>query len=312
MVHSNSYSKRPRIFICGATGVGKSSFAEKLALCFGGEIINADVFQMYDPLTIGTAKPDLSQVVVPHHLFSICDTPGDYTVIQYRKKAFETIVMVEAMGKIPCIVGGSGFYVYSLFFPPQALAIKDSKEFSTEHSVYKKFTHEDLCMIDPKRAREIHPSDQYRIQRACEIFYAHGILPSACVPQFNPIDNAIVFFVEREREELYSIIDTRVDAMIDNGWIHEVAHLTEEWRDFVRKKNVLGYPQLLDYLQKSISLDNARAYIKQITRNYAKRQMTFNRRFFKKLQEHAVRIHTVNLTLSSSDLYIEQYCKELF
>jgi len=308
--NSRSSANNMRVFVCGATGVGKSSFAESFATKCCGEIINADVFQMYTPLTIGTAKPDLSCTIVPHHLFSFLESPCNYSVTEYKKIAFETIEAVENSNKIPCIVGGSGFYLYSLFFPPCVLvSCTHACTCVTSPPAQAPFTHHDLCAIDPKRAQEIHPSDIYRIQRACEIFFSHGVLPSECAPQFQKIEGAVVFFVEREIKELYSIIDTRVDTMLQSGWLEETAKLSTEWCDFVKKKNVLGYPQLLDVIDKKMSFENARIYIKQITRNYAKRQMTFNRRFLKKLRENNVIVHTINLTLSSSDLYIEQYCR---
>jgi tRNA dimethylallyltransferase len=329
--NSRSSASNIRVFVCGATGVGKSSFAESLATHCCGEIINADVFQMYTPLSIGTAKPDLSSVMVPHHLFSFLDSPINYSVTEYKKIALQTIDLVESNNKIPCIVGGSGFYLYSLFFPPcehiSSPAACPSSPASIHTScahenltatcplpslTHKTFTHDDLYAIDPKRAGEIHPSDTYRIQRACEIFFSHGVLPSTCAPQFQNIEGATVFFVERDIQELYSIIDMRVDSMLQSGWLQEAANLSVEWCDFVKRKNVLGYPQLLDVIDKKMSFEDARLYIKQITRNYAKRQMTFNRRFLKKLQENNVIVHTINLTLSSSDLYIKQYCRDFW
>jgi len=294
-----------RAIVIGPTGVGKSAFADIFAERIFGEIVNADVCQMYAPLSIGTAKPDLTSVVVPHHLFSCIDVPEAYSVVEFRKKAQNVVDEIEARRKRAVLVGGSGFYLYSLFFPPlYAPGSKKSPHKSRESDLGSGWIQ--LNAIDPIRAAAIHPSDTYRIERALEIFEESGCLPSQHKPTFSDFE-AHVFFVERDTAELYQIIDARVDQMIASGWIDEADALDALWRAFVRKRNVIGYPELLDYIDGIISLKEATAKIKQLTRNYAKRQGTFNRRFKKLLGQHGVSTSEIHLTLSGADLYLERY-----
>jgi tRNA dimethylallyltransferase len=319
----------PTIIIMGPTGVGKSDFAETLARTIDGEIINCDLGQFYTPLSIGTAKPDWRRSDIPHHMFDILDTPENYSVTAYRSQVEIVIKEITARGKIPIIVGGSGFYVNALFFPPQDSPITATPQEGISHNSLQNISWEDLFAIDPERAQKIHPHDAYRIERALQLWHTTGILPSQQKPFYRPVsDNCFIVHIERDRQELYERINARTLDMIlgssdaeefsfdfdpSLGWVGEVRRLPEVWHDFLTKKGVIGYSEIL-YLLQELQIPIAHQIprlitaIQKSTRHYAKRQTTYWRMLSRKLQEQGLgeRIVEANLTLSPIDLYIRQ------
>lgn len=279
------------IIISGPTGVGKTDFALLLCsqLSFPVEIINADMGQFYTPLSIGTAKPDYVNQPIKHHLFDVVDEPRDFSVAEYRKKVLETMHDLWSRGVTPLCVGGSAFYLQSLFFPP-ADGKADKEELPAS---YVQCTTEELwahlLAIDPVRAKQIHPRDRYRIERALSLWYHEGKLPSACVPQFDPPGMCAFYYITRERNELYARINERVQAMIEAGWIEEVKKLTPAWHEFLVAKKLIGYPEIIDFLSRGESSESALEVlaeeISKKTRAYAKRQLTFWRMLKRKLKE---------------------------
>ncbi|MEX0940651.1 MAG: tRNA (adenosine(37)-N6)-dimethylallyltransferase MiaA [Candidatus Babeliales bacterium] len=292
------------LVIYGPTGVGKSDFALKLARLMNGEIINADVGQFYTPLSIGTAKPAWQSSDVPHYLFDIIDKPRNITVTEYRSLVHGLILKIWDRNALPIIVGGSTFYINSLFFPPQSEAL-ENKNMSSFDQYSDKQLWEMLKKIDPQRASEIHPHDTYRIKRALTIWEQTNIKPSEYKPQYEPLAPYFLLFLNRERFELYNRINERVKQMIQVGWIEEVAALEgTEWESFLQHKKIIGYDDILYYLaQKNnhASINTLIATIAQKTRNYAKRQITFWQMLKRKLtplakQEYNVKIKSLCLT----------------
>lgn len=308
--------KKVFVVIYGPTGVGKTDFALKLAQRLRGcvEIINADMGQLYEPLTIGTAKPPLNNVPVLHHLFNIIDTPQDFNVLEWRKRVIEIMNELWAQGKVPVLVGGSGFYIKSLFFPPlctttlpqSALANKETAE------LYK-----ELLVIDPERAKDVHPHDKYRIMRALEIWYSCGIKPTDLHPVFDPPGCAYLYCLIREKNELYGRINERVKEMVNQGWIEEVEHLGPEWWHYLEQKKLLGYPEIIEVIRGELTLVQAIEKISKLTRNYAKRQLTFwrylKRELMKADKDHTFikELQDLNLTLLNTDLYLEKLAKSI-
>lgn len=298
------------IIITGPTGVGKSDFAEQMAAHIPAEIINADMGQMYVPLTIGTAKPDWKKSHIQHHLFDILDNPVSYSVAQYRKAVIDIVQQLWNKKKVPIIVGGSGYYLKALFFPPHANTSSQLNATQLPHA-----TWEALFTIDPERARKIHPNDCYRIQRALDIWHATQQKPSLYKPTYQPLFPYIMYVVTRDRSQLYERINQRVEIMIQQGWIQEVERLTgTEWEDFLRHKKIIGYDDIIDFLKKHhIDQKKLIEMIAQKTRNYAKRQLTFFRMLEKNLiesaqdkEDHFSKIINLNLTFLNLDLYIKQ------
>lgn len=279
------------ISLYGPTAVGKTALGELLAASIDGEIINMDMGQMYVPFTIGTAKPAWQATCFSQHLFDLIDKPVSYDVAQYRQEATAVALAIRSRNHIPLFVGGSGFYCSSLFFkltsaarPPVQLS---DQEVSWQH----------LAQIDPERAQAIHPHDTYRIRRALECSTA-GILASAQKPSWNPIARqALLGFVTRERDELVSRIEQRVDAMFEAGLLEEVMQLPIEWKRFALEKKIIGYAETIDFLEGRSTFDAMREQLVIRTRQYAKRQMSYGRMLMRQLAEHPT-VECVEINLS--------------
>lgn len=293
--------KNSILILYGPTGVGKTDCAVALAQRMNGEIINMDMGALYTPLSIGTAKPDWQSYPIPHHLFDIIDSPRNVTVVEYRSLVVSLLKSIWERGKMPILVGGSGFYLKSLFFPPANAPISDESEHYGHLDPKNLWAH--LYDIDPTRARSIDPHDVYRIKRALDIWYSTGIKPSAYKPQFQPIAPFFLFFLRRSREELYARIDKRVIQMFDAGWESEVRQLMNStWASFIKEKKIIGYDDILDYLHSHQTAKEKDALIKKIetkTRNYAKRQFTFWRSLQKDLQDALAEYTDSNLVANS-------------
>jgi tRNA dimethylallyltransferase len=232
-------------------------------------------------------------------MFDVMDEPRDCSVIQYRTMLMPVLDQIWARGNMPLVVGGSGFYIQSIFFEPGAGVCTELQD----------GTWDDLYAIDPKRAQAIHPHDTYRIRRALSIWYSLGIKPSECAMGVAVPCQTDIIWVTRERSELYGRINARTKIMIQQGWVDECrALLGTTWEDFLRRKKLIGYPDIFDYLMGKVSLDVTVEIIAQKTRAYAKRQETFwrmlKRRFECEHQSCWVRVHELNLTLSDPRLYI--------
>lgn len=317
---------RPRVLIIyGPTGVGKTDLALTIAQEVPAEIINMDVGQFYTPLSIGTAKPDWKNNPVPHHLFDIIDTPVNYTVSDYRLVAYEKIKEVIARDKLPILVGGSGFYLHALLFSNPVSVQSRNVSASLQHfeqksnvcSKQNKYVSrniwQELYEIDPVRAEAIDKSDTYRIERALDIWHTTGKLPSSFAPIYNPEADYTIIFVERDREELRSRINARVLEMLQHGWIKETEKLIgTSWEPFIRKKNLIGYREILDYLagkRNRAEFSRMVELISTQTSQYAKRQFTFWRKLEREIKkekqytgESIGCLETVNLTNTKIDL----------
>lgn len=309
------------LVITGPTGVGKTEIVLQLAERIPCEIINADSGQCYEPLTIGTAKPDWRHEKVPHHLFDIIDKPANISVAEFRKLLLDTIAAVISRGKLPIVVGGSVFYVNTLFFP-----LHETVGPVTEEEGDPEVLWERLHEIDPERAKKIHKNDRYRIQRALAIWQKTGKAPSLFAPEYQPPASFLCVVLTRDRDELYERIDERVLTMIDQGWLEEVEKLkSTPWEAFLKKKKIIGYDDILNYLDTAQSANEKAhliATIQKKTRNYAKRQLIFLKKFEKKIIEEISKendvfadleqhVEVVNLTLVDVNLYIKQLFKKV-
>ncbi len=282
--------------VAGPTASGKSAYAVDLARQLCGEVVNADSAQMYTRVSIGTAKPlDWATHEIKHHLFDICDQPVDFDVAQYRERILATVADITARGKVPILVGGSLFYIKSLFFPPhKAHGRSDNAGASIPESVRllsiaDQWNH--LHEVDPTRAAQVHMHDTYRVMRALALWYENGVKPSLLVPTYKPPFFASIVFLSPTTEVLYDRINQRAEQMIQrDGWILEVRGLMRDaaWRHLVETKGFIGYRELASWIEAGEPADQLPAviaYIQQETRNYAKRQRTFWRSFMRQLEE---------------------------
>jgi len=282
-------TKKPYvIFLSGPTGSGKTALSLIISERIPVEIINADVGQFYEPLSVGTAKPDWKNQKIPHHLFDIVSEPVDFNVVKYRELLREKIKEVWSRNKIPLIVGGSLFYLKSVFFPPQKI-----EELSKKSDVVHKISEEDLWKklneIDPERAEKIHQNDTYRIKRALEIWFKTGRKPSELKATFQADFDFLFIFLSPERELLFDKINKRTVEMIKDGWIDEVKQLPKKlWRPFLDKKGLIGYSEIFSWIEqgeKEEEFPELVATIQKETRLYAKRQLTFWNSFRKNLEK---------------------------
>lgn len=299
------------IIITGPTAAGKTDFALELGTRMPIEIINGDMGQLYAPLSIGTAKPAWKTETIPHHLFDHVSEPMNYTVTEYRTAVKTLIAQIQERGNTPVIVGGSTFYVRSLFFPPSEPDIITNEKFQGEYN------WETLKSIDPERASKIDPHDRYRIERALDLWHQTGSLPSTLTPAYDPVHRPCrIIYCFQKRATLYDRINRRTLLMLKTGWLDEVKSLSEKWRTFLKTKKIIGYAEIDRYLLErdsgSCELEYLVSEIQQKTRNYAKRQETAWRTLKKCLKPHPeIEIDEFDLTLSSTHLYIDGLLKAL-
>jgi tRNA dimethylallyltransferase len=295
----------------GPTGVGKTACADLIARDIPVEILNMDVGQLYEPFSIGTAKPAWRSSNIPQHMFDILHSPHDFSCAAYRARVEPLIHSIWSRGAVPLFVGGSGFYARSLFFPL-------SNDTITYELPYKK--HADLWdilfSIDEARALQISRNDRYRIERSLILWHTTGVKPSLSKPVFNPIAPTKVLLLTRDRQQLYDRINSRVDEMVHAGWLDEIAPmLNGAWHSFIMRKKLIGYDDLMHYVMSDQSSDTFALTIERIkkrTRNYAKRQETYGRMLEQELitaqKSHGnmVQIQRLNLTSGDIDLYIKR------
>ncbi len=263
-------------------------------------VINMDMGQLYKPLTIGTAKPDWKNGPGEQRMFDVVERAEDYSVVRYKAAVTAIIEESFAESKTPVLVGGSLFYLKSLLYPPVVAGV------GAEDG-----TWEDLQNIDPVRAAAIHPHDTYRIRRALGLWRASGRLPSACKPVLATDYQWKILWITRERSELYQMIEERVVEMIQAGWAREAEGIRgTEWEELVRRKHIIGYPELLDNINNSGAIIN----IIKNTKQYAKRQMTYWRSLKRTVEADdgagQIEIDTWDLTIADVRLYLKQLCND--
>lgn len=256
------------IVITGPTGVGKTKMSIELAKRIDAEIINADSMQVYKDLNIGTAKiTEKEKEGIPHHLFDIVEPTNMYTVYDYQKDARDIINDVLSRGKKVIIVGGTGLYIKALLYDYKF--IKEDKTYD-----FSKMSNEEI--LDKINSYNLdinlHINNRKRLERVLTKLYNNNM-------QAEKTDTVLYDFVAigltTTRDNLYKIIDNRVDKMIEDGLIDEVEEL---YKKNIHSKAIntgIGYKELYKYFDKKISLDEAISLIKKNSRHYAKRQYTF-------------------------------------
>lgn len=278
------------LVIVGPTASGKTSLSEALARELDGEIINADVGQLYAPLTIGTAKPVWQDYQFKAHLFDSVDQPVDINIMEYRRKATAALNTAVANNHTPIIVGGSLFYLKSLFFPAHELPAKaPDQEVAQHHNEINDdqlWAH--LYTIDPERALALHRNDIYRIKRALTIWETTGVKPSAYKPEFNPVIKPFFICLDPAVDMINQRIDLRTQIMLTQGWVDEVRTLLDTpWEKFLLRKQLIGYGEIFEWIRNGEQNSQFLDLVKTIqiqTRQYAKRQRTFWRSFVRQLE----------------------------
>ena len=269
----------PIVAIVGPTGVGKTYLSLQIARRFNVEVVSVDSRQIYRHLDIGTAKPTIEdRLVAFHHLIDIADPKDDFSLATYLKMARSVIEEIHGRGAIPLLVGGTGQYFRALVenwqvptVPPDWAFREKMGKFLLDQGV--EALYDKLKLIDPMSARIIDPKNSRRVIRALEVYEHTGTSFSELRTMSDPSYTALVVGVTTNREKLNLWIDSRVDNMIDLGWVREVRNLLDLGinRQHASMSSV-GYRELIDYLDGSIEFSEAIQNIKTKTRRFARNQ----------------------------------------
>lgn len=278
---------RQIIIIAGPTAVGKTEYAIETAKAIDGEIVSADSMQLYKYMDIGSAKPSKSELAqVKHYLVDQIDPREKFSVAKYQRLAKAAILEIFAKGKIPVISGGTGLYINSLMYemdfaagPADDLLRKQLEQLASEKG--REYLHMELARLDPEAAARIHPNNTQKIIRAIEAARNGSKVKSfdnASVPTADY--DVLLAGLTRDRAELYDRINTRVDMLVSQGLADEVASLMQMGLgyDDISMKGI-GYKEIIGFYEGRYSLDEAIELIKKNTRHYAKRQLTWLRRY---------------------------------
>ena len=278
-------ASKPLVVIAGPTAVGKTKISIELAKTIGGEIISADSMQVYQHMDIGSAKITKEQMQgVRHHLIDFLPPTQSFNVAMFQKMALESIEDIYRRGKIPIIVGGTGFYIQAVLYQVDFTENKEESSIRLELEALalekgNSYLHSLLSEIDPQSAECIHENNRKRVIRAIEYFRLTGekISSHNAVQKEKQSPFQFYYFVLTDhRENLYQNINLRVDDMMKNGLLDEVVMLKKMGcvRGSVAMQG-LGYKELFQYLENECTLSEAVEEIKQSTRHFAKRQLTW-------------------------------------
>lgn len=302
--------KKKLLILTGPTGVGKSDLAVLLAARHSGEIISADSMQIYRGMDIGSAKiKETEQKGIPHHLLDVTDPKEEFSVADWRALAEEAMTEIFKRSHIPIITGGTGLYLNSIIYPLRFAKTMKSPEIRSRYERLaeaegKERLHRLLEERDPESAAFIHPNNVKRVIRALEVGELTGKPFSACKDEKRLRDDLDIFYywISMDRKKLYARIDERVDRMMENGLLEEVQSLKAAGlQKDSQSIQGIGYKELFSYLLGEISLDEALEQIKQGSRNYAKRQMTWFRN-----DENCIEISKEQMTESEMLIKIEE------
>ena len=276
------------VVLTGPTAVGKSKLSIELAKRLGGEIISADSMQVYKYMNIGTDKLSPEKMGgVPHHLIDFLEPTEDFNVFMFQKLVKEKIEEISARGKVPILVGGTGFYIQAVLYDIDFTETDEDETYRHELEERVKTEgvhalHEGLKEIDPVSYETIHENNSKRVIRALEYYKKTGRPISEHNEEQHqrksPYDFRY-FVLTDERKTLYSRIDKRVDQMIEDGLVDEVKELQKlNIPKTATSMQSLGYREIIGYLEGEYDLERAIYLIKLNTRHFAKRQLTWFRR----------------------------------
>lgn len=303
----------PYPIIAGPTASGKTATAVKLAKQLGGEVVSADSMQIYDEVSIGTARPTAEEMEgAPHHLLGILPLQEKYSVARYLADANRAFKQIFASGRTPVMCGGTCLYIQSFMEnrqlleqqPDPALRRKFA-EVAEEQGIDVLFQH--LQQVDPESASKLHRNDQHRIIRALEVYHTTGMTIgdqdrlSHAVP--SPYAPCLFVLDFRDRQALYQRINRRVDVMLENGLLDEARRILQTNRD-ATVTQAIGYKEFEAYFDGVLSLEEAAEHLKQQTRRYAKRQLSW----FHRMQG----VHTLWVDESSGAEDLAQQAYRLF
>ncbi len=280
--------KKPLIILTGPTAVGKTKASIGLAKALNGEIISADSMQVYKEMNIGSAKirPEEMQGV-KHYLVDVLEPDEEFHVVRFQQMAKQAMEEIYTKGKVPIVVGGTGFYIQALLYDIDFTENEEDTAYREELEAISKekgaeYLHELLRRVDPASAETIHANNVKRVIRALEFYKLTG----QKISEHNETERAkespydfCYFVLNDDRKLLYERIDLRIDLMLKEGLLAEVEALKKKGytKDMVSMQG-LGYKEILDYLNGECTLEEAVYVLKRDTRHFAKRQLTWFRR----------------------------------
>lgn len=280
--------KQKLLIIAGPTGVGKTELSIKLAKLLNGEVISADSMQIYKYMDIGSAKVTKDEMQgVKHHMIDVVLPSENFTVVDYKNMAEKEIKNVIEQNKLPIIVGGTGLYINSLTCNMNFTEAESDIEYrkyleDLANEKGNEYVHNLLKEIDPISYEKIHANNLKRVIRALEVYKVSGKPFSS----FNDLEtfykskyDIYYYVLNMNRDKLYDRINIRVDKMFSDGLLQECKNLKElGYNTTMQSMQGIGYKEILYYLDNKITLEEAREMIKQGSRNYAKRQLTWFRK----------------------------------
>lgn len=275
------------IAIVGPTASGKTALGVEIAEEFSGEVVSADSMQIYKGMDIATAKPTKEEMRgIPHHLIGFLDRNVSFSVADYVELAGSVIGDISERKKLPVIVGGTGLYVSSLLDNIKFADIKSDaglrKKLEDEaERLGNSYLFEKLEKVDPESAAELHPNNLVRVIRALEVYELTGkklsLFKAESRLEESPYDPVMIGLDYNDRQILYDRINKRVDIMVKNGIVEEAQSIFDSC-NMKTAGNAIGYKELIPYFKKEKSLEECISKIKQETRRYAKRQLTWFRK----------------------------------
>ncbi|EEP60880.1 tRNA (adenosine(37)-N6)-dimethylallyltransferase MiaA [Sulfurihydrogenibium yellowstonense] len=288
------------IVIAGATATGKTELGIKLAKLLDGEVISADSMMVYKYMDIGTAKPSVEEREgIEHYVIDVVLPSQNYSVKDYIEDFDKAVQKIREKGKIPIVVGGTWLYIQGVLY---GLSDAPESDWTLREKLYSLDNLElytQLQKVDPEYANKIHVNDKRRIVRALEVYYLTGKPFSFFINQHNFKSkryNFLGFILERDRQELMDRIEKRVEKMFEKGLVEEVKKLVDMgFKDSLTSRQAIGYKEILPYLDKKISLEDAKKCIIENTKDFAKRQIrTFrNKTDFEKIEASKFEVNEI-------------------
>ncbi|TWE08729.1 tRNA dimethylallyltransferase [Neobacillus bataviensis] len=278
-------SKQKLLVIIGPTAVGKTNLSIEMAKRYNGEIISGDSMQIYRGMDIGTAKITKEEMQgIPHHLIDIKEPEENFSVAEFQLLVRAKINEIAKRGKLPIIVGGTGLYIQSVIYDYQFSDVPGDEAFRLEleervKQIGNDALYKELQAVDPESAVQIHPNNVRRVIRALEIFHLTGKTMQDYQRKQQPdlmYETALVGLT-MDREKLYERINLRVDIMVKQGLLDEVKSLYNQGLRDCQSIQAIGYKEIYDYLDEKVTWDDAVEQLKQNSRRYAKRQLTWFR-----------------------------------
>ena len=298
------------VVIVGPTASGKTELSIEIAKKFNGEVISGDSMQVYKHMDIGTAKVTRDEMDgIPHHMIDILEPDESFSAYEFKKRAEACIEDIINRGKLPIIAGGTGLYIQSLLYnyafedetvSPEKMQIVHAQLAELEQYNNEELHHY-LASFDSESAENIHPNNRKRVLRAIEYYLKTKKLLSyrKKVQQFTENYDTLLIGIEMSRETLYFKINKRVDIMLGHGLFKEVQQLVEQGFETSQSMQAIGYKELVPVVKGNMKMDDAVEKLKQHSRQYAKRQLTW---FKNKMNVHWLNKETMSLQMMLDEI----------